>query len=357
MKYTSGNYTVECLDTHINDGIHLMATAPASTERAVLSISVSGNTFVENRMMHNGKCEFDISEYLKVATQNEPVRFLARPKMGGTPAIAFHNTDTAVSSLCGLLSVSITFDGHEVSIPTSQFELFAGYSAEWHREEHLFNPNFEHLAEFYSDNDKIGLSLEFNRDGEALYQYSSFGAGRKWLYQFKLNEYWDERYNTEGQTLRANLMEQDESAVYYIDTRTKGCYLRFTDENGKLQQLLLDIEGIGKSFADTDSFATYEGKRSYYEVYGTALVNNGNSVSARRTQNRVLHCSVSNLPKGLVNDLSALMMSPEVYMLVDAEQNKWQKVRVTGAELLAETKKAHISAKFDVITLSENTLW
>lgn len=365
INYQTNRCTIKQCEKHLNDGIRLLvSTNSASAPRtADLEVTLAGGaTFTEHHVLHNGSTFFDLSEYFREAIPVDFRRLLYVPTEGNVSLpFATFNAGGQIVLLKGLVTALIvTIDSTEHELNAGELEVVYGYTKfEKSQRIHLFNPNFEAVAEYVptiEDGEKTVFGLCYNRNNgnDPLWYEHLSEPTTDAVRQVRLNDYWDVTYNREGIALEFMQNELDsETATYIIDTRSKGAYLRFLDADGLLQQLLLDIENRENAYEDGELVVTYQGGVRYYEEAFGAQILRGHGQTSKRVHTQVLHCSVSNMPKGLITDLKALALSPVV--LLYRGDNRWEQVRVVPTETIVDdSKKAHVSAKFDVYPIYEN---
>lgn len=376
IDYHNNGYTAKQWQAHLFDGIVVKVHTPISYRAyAVLHLKVGGHEYSEKHFLYNGDTEFNISEYIKEALPLDYARLLytiEKSSILPSPIRSTKNDGMAVTDnyVVEKMEIEITEENGEVintmTLLPASLDCIYGYTTTDDEEPalHLFNPNYECVAEYHPNNandPNTQFGLCFNKNNGNQTDWYTYGnnpllrilQGVKPLYQVRLNDYWDERYNSDGIVLDFVTNNGSDSAQYLVDTRTSGCFVRFLDSEGRLQQILLDLEGQENAYNDGDLVVYHQGGTRHYEPYRNAEVSTSHAQTAKRVHTQALHCSISNMPKALVRDLKALAISPVV--LLNRGGNKWEQVRVVPEAIVTETKKSLVSARFDIYPMYENT--
>lgn len=372
IDYQNNSCVIKQKQKYLADGIRLEVQAPTHNTEALLEITIAGEEFSEKHFLYEGKTVFDLSEYFLETLRAEYQRLLYVPSEQNIslPFAVFNGRQQLVLTRGLATSLSITIDDTEHELDVNDLEVIYGYS-KFERSErlHLFNPHYEAIAEYIPTLEGeatewqtvFGLCFNRNNGNTPVWYSNDTEEVRYAVRQVRLNDYWDERYNSEGITLDFLQNENgSEGTTYLIDTRTKGAYVRFLDSNGFMQQLLLDIESCENAYEDGELLVGYKMGTRHYEDYSGMKIMQGHQQTARRVHTQSLHCSVTNLPKGLISDLKALALSPITLLYRGKDEDgidMWENVRVVPTEsIVDDKKKAQISAKFDIYPIFENTL-
>lgn len=159
--------------------------------------------------------------------------------------------------------------------------------------------------------------------------------------------------------LRQFITTGTRSDLFLIDTRTKGCFLRFYDRFGFVSQILLDVVQEETVYTGGNiATASIINDFGYQHFGRDEHVNyrKCNSIN-RTTEQRVIHCTLERVTKDLREELEDLACSPCVVMLeVDKDVNYWREVSLSCQSIIENKKERLIDFSCD-ITLGGRQRW
>lgn len=142
---------------------------------------------------------------------------------------------------------------------------------------------------------------------------------------------------------------------YIIDTRDKGCFLRYFDRFGGVGQILLDIDTEDTSFSESDAYLPYNGRQQNkrdYNIISDYI--NGNNAKSKKSELRILKCSLTSAPIDIKDDIEDLLMSRSVVRLIETISEpsgdisyRYEKVDVKGS-ISVDNKKSLMNVSIDV---------